>query len=138
MRFTTINPQTAGLAADVGETVMYVNAGGVPRVATLLFKYGATDLEWCTLPFHGGAEPVTADPRIAGLDRTVGSRVLYVTGGAGTALLKYGAAALDWCTWDPAVAAHVHNASDLTSGTVPVARMPWANPTETSMLLMGG
>jgi len=95
MRFTLTDPRSAGLAGGRGDTVHYV----VDGVATHLFRYGAGDTDWCTLPREGAAEPVTSDPRTGlGLDRPVGARVLYVAANLGLMLVKYGAGTKDWAT----------------------------------------
>lgn len=120
MRFTTTAP-TSGLAASVGESVLYVTGGA----ATLYYKYGATDTEWCTTPAGGGATPVTTDPRSAGLSATVGSVVLYVPFAGSPALLyKHGSGNTDWCTWDAAVASHVHAMADVTGLVAALAAKP--------------
>jgi hypothetical protein len=43
-------------------------------------------------------EFATADPRVSGLARAVGTTVLYVTGGAIVPLAKYSIGNTDWCT----------------------------------------
>lgn len=99
--FVTADPRTAGLAAVVGATVLYVQvAGPSGPEATLVQKYGPTDTEWATVPVTGGGEPVTADPRSSGLARPLGARALYVVAKVGTLLYKYGASDTEWCIWD--------------------------------------
>ena len=104
--FTDADPKS-GLAGGIGDTVLYVTGGN----ASLYVKYGTADGDWTPLADGAtrSAEPVTADPRTAGLARRIGATCLYVTGGTGTPLYKYGPAATDWCEWDP-VAKYVTDA----------------------------
>lgn len=97
MRFVTSDPRTGGLYGRVGDTVDYVDTGA--GESTPLLKFGPGDTDWISTLSEGGAEPVTADPRSAGLARPVGSRALYIpASGPAVMLYKYAAADTAWCT----------------------------------------
>ena len=116
-QFTTAVP-TGGLAGSVGSTVLYVpTIGPTAGTATLYYKYGPTDTEWCLIAAGGvgGAEPRTTDPRTAGLARAIGATCLYVTGGTGTVLYKYGSSDTAWCTWSPTATVYQSIDADLTA-----------------------
>lgn len=82
MRWTTANPQTAGLSGSIGESAMFVDVAAPTATATRMVKYAAGDTAWCTLPSQGAAPPVTSDPRSAGLDGPIGAKVMLVSAGA--------------------------------------------------------
>lgn len=86
MRWTTANPQTAGLSGSIGESAMFVDVAAPTATATRMVKYAAGDTAWCTLPSQGAAPPVTSDPRSAGLDGPIGAKVMLVSAGVGAIL----------------------------------------------------
>lgn len=109
MRWTTANPQTAGLSGSIGESAMFVDVAAPTATATRMVKYAAGDTAWCTLPSQGAAPPVTSDPRSAGLDGPIGAKVMLVSAGVGAILIKYGPGPTQWCPWGSSGAVGSHN-----------------------------
>lgn len=112
--FVTADPRVSGRAAEVGSTVYYVADGS----ATALYKYGPINTQW-SLTDAGGGEPVTADPRVGGLDRPIGTRAIMFGGvPTGLDLLKYGPQNTDWCTWSAPPSMATQAAIDGRAATV--------------------